>query len=78
VELKMLSKFEEAEYKPSQKLLDILQLVAEGYKYSEIEKRMGLSRTTIGQMVYYAVNDFGFKGRVPFIIHAIRKGWIKG
>ena len=71
-------KFEEIECKPSPYVLSILQLIAEGYSYKEIGKRLGKSNAALCQVVYYAVRDNKLRGRIPLVIYAIRKGWIKG
>lgn len=57
--------------------LEVLHLVAEGHRYKEIARLLGISTRTVGNHVTHIYNKLGVEDRAQVVLYAVRKGIVR-
>lgn len=61
----------------TEKQLEILALIAEGFKSQEIAKELGNSKKTIDSVRIDMLRRFQVKNAAHLVTYGFRKGWLK-
>jgi DNA-binding NarL/FixJ family response regulator len=59
------------------KQLDVLRLIADGYSSEEIAKKLGNSKKTIDSIRIEMLNRFQVRNAAHLVAHGFRKKWLK-